>query len=204
MRMIALRKLMIVTALLAAMPAAPPLEAAQSINRCESASGGLVFTDQQCHLLGTAYRIDGHVDPVRRARPGPHRPGTMPRGFRFGVGCAARTPEGMLGAVRIAIESGDVNQLAGLYDWNGAHRGPAMGVVRRMQNLVKRDLPSVEFDYPDHEPSVWPVEAEAPARPARTALPDLVVANNAWGDGSSTTGERFSLRRESGCIWLAG
>jgi len=199
-----LQKLMIVAVVFAAAALARPLEAAQSINRCRSASGGLVFTDQQCNLLGTAYRIEGHADPVQRARPGPHRAGTTPLGFRFGIGCAARTPEGMLGAVRAAIESGDVNQLAGLYDWNGAHRGPAMGVVRRMQNLVKRDLPTIEFDYPDHEPLFALGEAGPAVHPARIALPDVVVANSDWGNSGSAADERFSLRRESGCIWLAG
>ena len=184
---------------------APPV-AATTIHRCESSNGTLVFTDQECHLLGTAYRIDGGGEPVRRARPGmqrvdPSRGG----GFRFGVGCAARSPEGMLGALRLAIESGDVNQLSGLYDWNGASRASAMNVVRRMQRIVKRDLLTIEFDYADYAPTYSFTNASLDlAQPAKPALPDLVVAHYAFGTGGASEGERFSLRRDNGCIWLAG
>ena len=201
------RRILLLFGALAGLAALAPSVSAQTIHRCESASGGLVFTDQDCHLLGTAYRIDAGGESVRRARPGMQRVAQGgPRSFRFGVGCAARTPEGMLGAVRSAIESGDVNQLAGLYDWNGANRRHAMGVVRRMQNIVKRDLLTIEFDYADYEPTFALHDIATGPAPAaaKPALPDVVVAHYAWGEGGSSDGERFSLTRDSGCIWLAG
>ncbi len=182
---------------------------ANTIHRCESRDGVLVFTDQACHQLGVAYSLDnaggGGEVPVQRARPGMHRLGTPHGKMRYGIGCATRTPEAMLGAVRVAIESGDVNALAGLYDWNGASRGRAMGVVRRMQRLVRRDLLTVEFDYADYAPdfTMNPATFEVTA-PAKPALPDLLVGHYAWGTGEATEGERFSLTRDNGCIWLAG
>lgn len=183
-----------------------PRSSAATIHRCEASNGVLVFTDQQCHLLGTAYRIDGGDEPVRRARPGMQRVDhSRGGGFRFGVGCAARSPEGMLSALRLAIESGDVNQISGLYDWNGAKRSHAMGVVKRMQRIVKRDLLTIEFDYADYAPTYRFSNASLDlAEPAKPALPDLVVAHYAWGKGGGSEGERFSLRRDNGCIWLAG
>ena len=190
---------------LAVAAATPGDAAATTVNRCESADGTLVFTDQKCHLLGVAYGLDGGGEPVRRGRPGMQRTGAAPGSMRFGIGCAARSPEGMLGAVKRAIESGDVNQLAGLYDWNGASRGHAMGVVRRMQRIVKRDLLTVEFDYADYAPT-FSLESASLAfdRPARPALPGVVVAHYAWGKGTASEGERFSMTRDAGCIWLAG
>jgi hypothetical protein len=186
---------------LAALAFAAPL-AAQTIHRCEAEDGMLVFTDQQCHLLGTAYGLES--EPVR-ARPGMRRTGVSGSGLRFGIGCAARSPEGLLGAVKREIESGDVNQLAGLYDWNGANRAHAMGVVRRMQRLVKRDLLTVEFDYADYAPTfTFEQASQVFDRPARPALPDIVVAHYAWGRGGASEGERFSTTRAAGCVWLAG
>lgn len=191
--------------LLAVAAATSPDAGASAINRCESADGTLVFTDQQCHLLGVAYGLDGASEPVRRARPGMQRVGAAAGGMRFGIGCAARSPEGMLTAVKRAIESGDVNQLAGLYDWNGADRGHAMGIVRRMQRIVKRDLLTVEFDYADYAPTFTFQNASLDiGRPARPALPGVVVAHYAWGEGGASQGERFSMTRDAGCIWLAG
>ncbi|HVF35555.1 MAG TPA: hypothetical protein VND91_09560 [Candidatus Saccharimonadia bacterium] len=199
-------RILLSVAVLVGAVGSPRPAGAQTIHRCESASGGLVFTDQQCHLLGAAYRIDGGGDPVRRTRPGMQRVAGMgPRSFRYGIGCAARTPESMLGAVRSAIESGDVNQLSGLYDWNGANRAHAMGVVRRMQRMVSRDLLTVEFDYGDYEPTyeLHDMGLVVPD-PARPALPDVVVAHYGWGESARAADERFSLTRDSGCIWLAG
>ena len=197
------RTLMTALVALAASALAAPL-AAQTIHRCEAEDGLLVFTDQQCHLLGTAYGLESQSEPAR-ARPGMRKVGASGGGMRFGIGCAARSPEGLLGAVKRAIESGDVNQLAGLYDWNGATRGRAMGVVRRMQRLVKRDLLTVEFDYDDYAPAfTFEQASQVFERPARPALPDIVVAHYAWGQGGSSEGERFSMTRDAGCIWLAG
>ncbi|HET9482959.1 MAG TPA: hypothetical protein VFO79_03300, partial [Xanthomonadales bacterium] len=49
---------------LAVAAATPRNATATTVNRCESADGTLVFTDQQCHLLGVAYGLDGGSEPV--------------------------------------------------------------------------------------------------------------------------------------------
>jgi hypothetical protein len=195
-----------VAALLAIAAFAPERAAAGgTINRCEGRDGTLVFTDQQCHLLGVSYALGGDPQPVRRARPGMQRVAAANGGFRFGIGCAARTPEGMIGAVRRALESGDANQLSGLYDWNGASKGHANGVMRSFQKLVQRDLLTVEFDYEDYTiDGLYEGLEGSSSAPAQPALPDVVVAHYAWGEGGTSEHRRFELTRSKGCIWLAG
>ena len=189
----------------AALACAPPASATGTINRCEARDGTLVFTDQQCHLLGVSYALAGDTQPIRRDRPGMKRVGAANGGFRFGIGCAARTPEGMIGAVRRALESGDPNQLAGLYDWTGASRGHANGVMRSFQRLVERDLLTVEFDYEDYTiDGLYAGLEGSSSPPAQPALPDVVVAHYAWGTGDESEQRRFELTRSKGCLWLAG
>lgn len=197
---------LVLAALLATTALAPGRVAAGgTINRCEARDGSLVFTDQQCHLLGVSYALAGDPQPVRRARPGMQRVGAANGGFRFGIGCAARSPEGMLGAVRRALESGDANQLSGLYDWNGASKGHANGVMKSFQKLVQRDLLTVEFDYEDYTIDGLHEGLEgSSSAPAQPALPDVVVAHYAWGEGGASEQRRFELTRDNGCIWLAG
>lgn len=185
--------------LLAVAALAMPPAATARVNRCTASDGTAVFTDQDCHLMGTAYRLADAYD----ARPAVRRPGAM-QGTggvsRFGVGCAARSPEGLRSAVRAAVDSGDANQLAGLYDWNGAGRGHAMDVMRRMQRLVARASLAVELDA-DAGPY------DAPALPGETALtgvagPPSIHVLRAHGAPGPNDAVRFEIVRDAGCLWL--
>ena len=196
-----------------------PSAANAEIHRCQSRDGTPVFTDQSCDLLGQTYKLSTAYQPgtdVRR--PGkPFAGRLMPK---FGIGCAARSPEGMRSAVRLAIESGDPNQLSALIDWNGTRRKAAMGVMRRLQHIVSRPAVAVELGGESYEYSsltspmttvshgngasyghVGAIQSERSYTVRPTGLPTLHVLR-AHGSESPMEHSRFQIVRDAGCLWL--
>lgn len=208
----------IATLLLGAVLAAPHAARAE-INRCQSRDGTPVFTDQSCDLLGTTYKLSTAYQPGTDVR----RPGKPLAGRlmpKFGIGCAAQSPEGMRSAVRLAIESGDPNQLSALIDWNGTRRKAAMGVMRRLQHIVSRPAVAVELGGESYEysaltspmttvstsagasyGSVGTIDADRTYTVRPTGLPTLHVLR-AHGSETSMEQTRFQIVRDAGCLWL--
>ena len=198
---------------------AVPRVAQAEINRCHAADGTLVFTDQSCDLLGTTYKLTAAYQPGTDVR----RPGKSLRGRllpRFGIGCAAHSPEGMRSAVKMAIDSGDPNQLSALIDWNGTKRRPAMETMRRLQHIVSRPVVAVELGGSsefDLQPAmamttaswgdsttqarVGAIDAAGTYAAQPAGLPSLHILR-AHGESTPMEHTRFALVRDAGCVWL--
>jgi hypothetical protein len=196
-----------------------PKSVQAEINRCQSRDGTPVFTDQSCDLLGQTYKLSAAYQPGTDVR----RPGRALSGRlmpKFGIGCAAQSPEGMRSAVRLAIESGDPNQLSALIDWNGTRRKAAMGVMSRLQHLVSRPAVAIELGGESYEysaltspmttvsrgdgssyGSVGTIDAARTYTVRPTGLPTLHVLR-AHGDEPSMEHARFQIVRDAGCLWL--
>ena len=179
-------------AALATVPAA--LATIEPIHRCRTADGIPTFSDRPCRALGARADLPG--------RPG--RAGQRLFVSTAPFGCPGRTPQALLGALRSAIDSGDANHVAGLYDWRGVSQRGAGPLLRRLQHIARR--PSVEialespqagaFDYIDGV--MVPVAAPPPDAGSRVR-----VDQYQYPDGGPIVSEYFSLSGKRGCYWLA-
>lgn len=176
---------------------------AGTINRCKDAAGQQVFTDTACAAMGMEARM-----PVARQRPGRHDGATDTRtaavgsASRFGIGCQARSPDGMRHALSDAIATGDVNAVSGLYQWQGKNRSSAMATMRQLRDLTVKPVVAIEIDqaYPGAAPANAITLFEMPER---QALPMLRVDQHAYHDGGPIRSTTFRLAEGAGCLWLA-
>jgi hypothetical protein len=190
-------------AVAAALPSAA--QARLAVNQCIGPAGTRMFTDRPCDGVGTVH-VAGR-DALERRRPGRSAVPSIAREnerSRFGVGCPARSPQTLLGAVRAALESGNVNELAGLYDWNGMSHGRAMEQMRRLTKIAERaplevtlesGAPSVDYAVTERD-GVRVYEAVPPT----PGLPSMRIDQFAGDDLLDST--RFPITRGAGCVWL--
>ena len=142
--------LFVVPLLLAPLAATSPQAVAQSINRCEAADGTTIFTDKSCAAFGAtpageiAYD-DGSGGGDLRDPPGTLGINGATGGFAI-KGCA-RTQGELIAGVRGAIESGDVNRLTNYYHWTGVSSSASVGLLDRLDKVVRNTLSGVQFDY---------------------------------------------------------
>ena len=89
-----MKSVLAVAALLATASFLPETASAGgTINRCEARDGTLVFTDQQCHLLGTSYALGGDPHVLEgHGMPGPAW--CLLARFRRGRACGQKRCEG--------------------------------------------------------------------------------------------------------------
>lgn len=179
-----------------------PRAQAAAIHRCLDSDGGKVFSDTACGAQGLTARV-----PEPRQRPGAAtRPAAadqrLAAGSAQGIGCVARSPNGMRAAVGDAIAAGNVNALSGLYDWRGSNRASAMATMRVLRDLTHKPVLAIELDrlYPG-----GPVGDTFAFRevPDRQALPLLRVDQHAYADGGPVTSTHLRMKDGAGCLWLA-
>lgn len=99
-----------------------------------------------------------------------------------------------------AIETGDVNRLSALYDWNGMDDRAGRAVMDRLEAIAGRTLVDVVPVYPPD-----PLDAGLPPwdiplfdRPPTGLRVEQVVPGSA--SAVSTT---FSMHRRLGCWWVS-
>lgn len=144
------------------------------IYRCVGEDNVLIFTDRACSMLGAKER-KAEID--------------RPAAFIPGQDCSRRI-DTLQTRVRVALESGDVNQLAGLYHWLDATIHTVDILMPELQVVSGRLLNSIEiesydFDGAEHPIRLW-LNQHAPEQPARNIRTS------------------FSLVMNSGCWWLHG
>lgn len=153
------------------------LPAQADISRCIDDNGVRVFTDRSCSFLEMReYDALPDVPPPLRLPSLAH-------------GCSHQV-ERLKTWVRAALESGDVNHLAGLYHWTDATTYTVNTVLPVLQELMRRplidiDIESDEFDGVDRPVRLW-LNQHDPERLGETIR----------------TG--FSLVLNAGCWWLQG
>lgn len=171
--------------------------AANGIHRCEGADGVSIYTDQPCATMDAVER--NLAPPSSPARDGVRLGAAPGDGGLLRTDCARRT-DTLLFDLRRAIESRDVNRVAGLYHWPGARS--ARGVMDRLQRLADLPLAAVDLEFPESAPVRDTPEAFPPGTPVEDPIG---VRVQSWLPGQVTPGPAQSLRlvRHSGCWWVS-
>lgn len=189
-----LNKLILATAWLLAGSGIASLPALAQVRTCNGADGSIVYTDRQCADIGASERL-----ATRGAVIGGNS--------RLHRGCA-RSVQDLAFELGNAIQSSDVNQLAGVYDWTGMSTANAYRLMTRLDAIARRPLVDVQAMYSggrDPDADVVEFDAEtgeliAPP-PRKPRLVGLRVEQT-LANGSTPSRTVFGLRRYLGCWWV--
>jgi hypothetical protein len=182
--------------LLVATCIAPRVAHAQ-IHRCMTPEGQAIFTDRRCADVGA----------TEQAPPPPQQPRALgATGERVYRGCS-HTLQDLVFEITSAVDANDVNRLAGVYHWVGMSQDTSVGVMTRLDAIVRRpliDIVPVSPGPPDE--SVVPAPAGDPGDPARTPVrrtPVAIRLEQTLADSVSPAPTVFGLRRYLGCWWIS-
>lgn len=147
----------------------PAIARAQAVQRCIGADGRAVYTDQRCEAVGAAARL-----PPAAAADGP----------RLSRGGCPRVLSQLVGEIGAAVQGGDVNRLASVYDWSGVSNASAARLLDRLEAIVARPLVDIAPVYPDggsaYAPAAPAALPEAPPEAAATGGPAQASGPAAW------------------------
>jgi hypothetical protein len=166
------------------------------VKRCTAADGSLVYTDRKCDDIGASERL-----------------GAMPMGgaavaSRYRDVCA-RTVQDLVYSFSSALQSGDANKVAGVYDWAGMATSSAYRVMSRLEAIAKRPLIDVQPMYSGNtnaygddiitfDEDTGEVVSQPPRKPRLIGLRvEQTLAN-----GSTPSRTTFGLRQRMGCWWV--
>lgn len=189
--------LRIALALLLLLACALPWRTAHAqVRQCIGGDGTLVYTDRKCEDIGATER------PASQAVVG------VP-GQRFYRGGCSRSVQDLVYALGSAIQSGDPNQIAGVYDWAGISTANGYRLMRRLEAIAKRPLVDVQpmysgganeygYDIIEFDDETGAVASKPPRKPRLIGLRvEQTLAN-----GTTPSRTMFGLRQHLGCWWV--
>lgn len=189
--------LRIALALLLLLACALPWRTAHAqVRQCIGGDGTLVYTDRKCEDIGATER------PASQAVVG------VP-GQRFYRGGCSRSVQDLVYALGSAIQSGDPNQIAGVYDWAGISTANGYRLMRRLEAIAKRPLMDVQpmysgganeygYDIIEFDDETGAVASKPPRKPRLIGLRvEQTLAN-----GTTPSRTMFGLRQHLGCWWV--
>ncbi len=163
------------------------------VRRCTAANGSLVYTDRACADIGASVRVP---PAVAASRSGVAR--TM----------CSRTIQDLAYALSSAVQSGDVNRIAGLYDWTGGNARTADPLLDRMERIASLNLVDMQPVYSQSTPSATVDAASlatdatpAPTPPSKPRLIGLRI-DQVSPHGLTPSHTTFGLHQRLGCWWL--
>jgi len=190
--------------------------AQSDVHRCTGADGQTVFSDRRCEDLGAAARMPSAVS--RDGQTGLYR-----------YGCPRRLSE-LVGLLRGAIESHDVNRLSSLYLWGEVSDPAANRVLSQLEAVADRSLLDIAPMYPAEETEYLPAPVSAPdiasasasagyqptddsaasavsesaaAAPATRPRPWGLRLEQVMANGSTPARTVLRLRRQYNCFWVS-
>jgi hypothetical protein len=166
-----------------------PAVAGAEVRRCALPNGQTLYTDRRCADLGA----------VERRAPAEFG-GTAAASTRLYRGGCARNFQDLLYELTTAIDSRDVNRLAGLYHWPGMSASGALQVMRQLDAIVQRpliDIMPILAAGPDGEDDGYYVQTTARRPPVALRL-EQTLAN-----GNTPSRTVFGLRRHMECWWVS-
>lgn len=183
-------------ALLLLLACALPRHAAAQVRQCIGGDGAAVYTDRKCEDIG------GRERP---ATPTPAGTGSA-RSYRGGC---ARSVQDLAYSLGNAIQSGDANQIASVYDWAGISTENGYRLFARLEAIAKRPLVDVQpmyaggtneygYDVVEFDEDTGKVVSKPPRKPR---LVGLRVEQTLAG-GSTPSRTVFGLRQHLGCWWV--
>ena len=181
--------------LLCLVSVAPCQDARAQVRRCSAGDGTLIYTDRKCEDIGA---VERNVAPA---------PGSRYRAYRRPT--CARNVSDLGYELGSALNSGDVNQVAGLYDWAGMSTGNAYRLMDRLQLIASRTLVDVQpmyaggtneygYDVAEFDPETGAVISKPATKPRLVGL----RVEQVLADGHTPSRVSFGLRRRLGCLWL--
>ncbi|MDG2525742.1 hypothetical protein P6166_10300 [Stenotrophomonas sp. HITSZ_GD] len=198
----------LLTGLALALPATGA-RAQAAVNRCIGPDGQTVFSDRRCEDLGSISRMPPPA--LRDGETGLYR-----------YGCPRRLSE-LVGLLRTAVETHDVNRLSSLYLWGDVSNATANRVLSQLEAIADRTLVDIAPMYPAEatdayapittpEPDAAYVPpdnsaatalAEAPYAPATRPRPWGLRLEQVMANGSTPSRTVLRLRRQYNCFWVS-
>ena len=159
--------------------------ACAEVRHCISADGTSVFTDRRCTDIGA----------VERRQQAPVEAATRP----LRAGCP-RTLQDLVFELSTAIDTRDVNRLAGIYAWSGMSNSAGYALMARLQAIADRPLVDIVPVYPGDES---PTGTDYYPQDAVRRSPVAVRVEQTLSDGMTPSRTVLGLRRGFGCWWVA-
>jgi hypothetical protein len=153
------------------------------VRRCTGPDGTAIYTDRRCADIGATDRV---------THPTAGQPGRFYRG-----GCAHNLLD-LVYELTAAVDSHDVNRVAGLYHWVGMSSSGAVAVMNRLDVIAQRPLVDVVPVYPASALGEGDYYPQATVRRAPIGLRLEQTLSN----GSTPSHTMLGLRRYLGCWWV--
>lgn len=155
------------------------------VRRCVGSDGTTVFTDRRCNDIGAVER------PARSAT------GSGARVYR---NACPRNLQDLMYELTTAIDSRDVNRLAGVYQWSGQSTSAGYAVMDRLQTIVNRPLADVVpiFRQDTNDP-----DDDYYARTTVRRAPIGLRLEQTLANGSTPSQTVLGLRHWLGCWWVS-
>ena len=173
-----------------------PRHAHAQVRQCIGSDGALVYTDRKCEDIGASER------PASQAAIGIGGP-------RMHRGSCSRSVQDLVYSLSSAIQSGDVNQVAGVYDWTGMSTSNGYRLMARLDAIAKRPLVDVQPMYSgganEYGYDIVEFDEETGAvlsKPPRKAQLVGLRVEQTLGNGSTPSRTVFGLRKHLGCWWV--
>ncbi len=171
-------------------------DAHAQVRRCNLPDGGTVYTDRRCEDIGA-------TEWTRAAQA------AGASALRLGRATCARSVQDLAYSLGNAIQSGDANQIAGVYDWAGTSTSAGYRQMQRLDAIAKRPLVDVQpvyaggtnaygYDLVEFDDESGQVVSRPPRAPRLIGLRvEQTLAN-----GSTPSRTLFGVRRNLGCWWV--
>jgi len=170
--------------------AIPATTAHAEVHRCTTPDGGSVYTDKRCGDIGA-------IDRLPQTQPGPAGASRLYRSS------CSRTLQDLVYELTSAIDSRDVNRLAGVYDWAGMSSTRANDVMDRLDAIAQRplvDVMPVMPRAPDADGTL--VDGEYYPQDTVRRAPVGLRLEQTIGKSAAPARTVLGLRRYMDCWWV--
>ncbi len=153
------------------------------VRRCAALDGTSIYTDRRCADIGAVERL-----PREQAQRGV--------AHLYRNSCSHNLQD-LVYELTSAIDSQDVNRLAGVYHWAGMSNRNGYALMSRLGAIVKRPLVDII--------PVTPGNPEGDYYPQTTVrrAPVALRVEQTLSNGSTPSRTVFGLRRHFGCWWVS-
>ncbi|MEJ7747542.1 MAG: hypothetical protein WKF61_12540 [Luteimonas sp.] len=159
------------------------------VKRCATPEGISVYTDRRCEDIGAVERLPRERIAAEVSRP-------------YRGGCA-RTLQDLVFEMTSAIDSNDVNRLAGVVHWVGVSTRNGYSLMGRLNAIVNRPLVDIAPVSP-RAPGEMEGDADGDYYPQTTVrkAPVALRVEQTLANGSTPSRTVFGLQRHVGCWWI--
>ena len=182
--------LLLPTCAVALSTAIPATSVQAEVHRCTMPSGESVYTDKRCSDVGA-------IDRRPQASAGPAGASRLYRSS------CSRTLQDLVYELTAAIDSRDVNRLAGVYDWNGMSTENAYAIMGRLDAIAQRplvDVLPVLPHVPDEDGTL--VDGEYYPQAAVRRAPVGLRLEQTLGKTATPSRTVLGLRKYMDCWWI--